>query len=277
MQQVKGIVRQLYTDGRYEEADKCIENIPTILLHSYSDNEDALQSSQDSWHSGKVYHTHGEPDPAPNWEPLDILCHLDTLQHNPDTIHPTYQNEPPCLSTPKLHTNLSDLHLKPWQATQTCTTLLPLNLTSIKTNTIRHVKPSIQTIAIPHQHMQINIDGGANRSITNNKTILLKFRNFKWYSIDGIAADGPVIQCTSKGLFQWRADNSDIIHLHCYYSPNAIETIISPTDVIVKDTQSFNAWTQQSNIDTKQGYISFHHQDTSLTTTFTLYCSNGLW
>jgi hypothetical protein len=63
----------------------------------------------------------------------------------------------------------------------------------------------------------------------------------------------------------------------CYFSPQATETIISPTDVVLNEQQSFNAWSQYSNIDSGIGYIKFHHRDTNTTTTYTFHGKNGLW
>ena len=47
MQRIKGIVRQLYTDGQYEEADKYIDTIPTFMTNGFSD-DDQTQESNDS-------------------------------------------------------------------------------------------------------------------------------------------------------------------------------------------------------------------------------------
>lgn len=44
--------------------------------------------------------------------------------------------------------------------------------------------------------LQMNIDGGANRSITNNSNYLLHFRNIKPYSIAGVNATDPGVICT---------------------------------------------------------------------------------
>jgi hypothetical protein len=95
--------------------------------------------------------------------------------------------------------------------------------------------------------------------------------------MEGIATNGLAIQCTGKGYIPWQGDNEDVLFVHCYYSAHAIETIISPTDIIINESQAFNAWSQYSNIDTKEGYIMFHKRDSSSHTTYTLSCHNGLW
>jgi hypothetical protein len=74
--------------------------------------------------------------------------------------------------------------------------------------------------------------------------------------MDGVAVDGPALQCTDKGLFPWCADNGDILFVHCYYSDNAADTIISPNDIVNNEIQALNAWGQYSNIDTMVKVIS---------------------
>jgi hypothetical protein len=40
MQRIKGIVRQLYTEGHYDEADKYFDNLPSLLTHHHTDDDD---------------------------------------------------------------------------------------------------------------------------------------------------------------------------------------------------------------------------------------------
>jgi hypothetical protein len=40
-----------------------------------------------------------------------------------------------------------------------------------------------------------------------------------------------------RDFLPWRADNGDILLVKCYFSPQVIETIISPTDVVLNEQQ----------------------------------------
>jgi hypothetical protein len=75
----------------------------------------------------------------------------------------------------------------------------------------------------------------------------------------GVAADVNALVCTGVGYLPLQADDGTMVLVKCYYSPDAAEAIISPTDVIVNNASDFtDAWSQYSNIDTGQGYIEFH-------------------
>jgi hypothetical protein len=72
---------------------------------------------------------------------------------------------------------------------------------------------------------RVHVDGGANRSITNDYTILLQYKNIKKYPMSGVAADEPAIVCTGVGLLPWLADNGEVVLVNTYYSPNAVELL----------------------------------------------------
>jgi hypothetical protein len=124
--------------------------------------------------------------------------------------------------------------------------------------------------------MKIHIDGGANRSLTNDITLLHDFKYIKKYAMNGINSDSPALYCTGVGLLPWKAPNGDILFVKCYYSADAADTILSPTDIVITDLTDFNAWTQHSNVDTGKGYIRFHRRDQDHLT-YPLYSQNGLW
>jgi hypothetical protein len=82
-------------------------------------------------------------------------------------------------------------------------------------------------------NIQIHLDGGAICSVTNNHKLLQRFRNIKTFSIAGVAADTVAIQCTGQGFFPWQSTTSHTLLVNCYYSPQAADTIISPTNVVI--------------------------------------------
>jgi hypothetical protein len=58
--------------------------------------------------------------------------------------------------------------------------------------------------------VRVHVDGGANRSLTNNKSQLLHFKNIKKYPMAGVSSDGPVLVCTSVGYLPWQADTGKL-------------------------------------------------------------------
>ena len=97
---------------------------------------------------------------------------------------------------------------------------------------------SSSTNTIP---VQVQLDGGANCSITNNPAILTRYQPTPGYAIYGVNKDDVALTCTARGYIPWAADNGDIVYVPCYYSPDAAETIISPTDVVMSHSHLYTA------------------------------------
>jgi len=125
--------------------------------------------------------------------------------------------------------------------------------------------------------VRVHVDGGANRSITNDHAALIHFKNIKKYPMAGVAAGEPALVCTGMGYLPWQADDMSVVLVKCYYSSDAAETIISPTDIVINNFSDFRAWSQHSNIETKQGYIEFHNRHANTSVKFRLTMDNGLW
>lgn len=136
-------------------------------------------------------------------------------------------------------------------------------------------KWNLGTIVPNNVHM--HIDGGANRSITNDRSQLIRYRNIKKYPMSGVAANEPALVCTGLGYLPWQADNGEVVLVKCYYSERAAETIVSPNDIVTNHIQDFFSWGQYSNIDTGTGRLEFHRRSNSPPLTFNLHSHNGLW
>jgi len=124
---------------------------------------------------------------------------------------------------------------------------------------------------------RLHLDGGANLSVTPNSALLINYRNIKRHAISGVAEGAPSLYATGLGYLPWRAQNGATLLVKCYFSENAADTIISPTDVVINKFADYNAWSQYANVDTGKGYIAFHHRDGDKTTTFPLISNNSLW
>jgi hypothetical protein len=88
---------------------------------------------------------------------------------------------------------------------------------------------------------RVHVDGGANRSITNDSTNLQNYKNIKKYPISGVAAGEAALTCTGVGYFPWQADTGKVVLVRCFYSPDAADTILSPTDIVVNNIHEYEA------------------------------------
>ena len=103
---------------------------------------------------------------------------------------------------------------------------------------------------VPLNTIRVHVNGGANRSLTNDKSQLINFKNIKKYSLVEVSADGPALPCTAVGLLPWQVDSGEIVLVKCYYSSDAADTIVSQTDNVVNNISNFDNWCQYSNLDT---------------------------
>jgi len=118
--------------------------------------------------------------------------------------------------------------------------------------------------------IQIQIDGGANRSITPRQDLLHRYKTTAAYPIYGVNKDDVALQCVGRGYLPWVADNGDTLYI-------PTETIISPTDVVLSHNHLFCAWAQFSHCATGQGHVTFYRSDGTNHTNFPLVMRNGLW
>jgi hypothetical protein len=85
---------------------------------------------------------------------------------------------------------------------------------------IRTLQRTYHQIRYPDKRIRIHIDGGANRSVTNDVSILTGYRNIKKYAMNGVSAEGLAIQCTGLGLLPWKATAGETIFIKCYHITN---------------------------------------------------------
>jgi hypothetical protein len=124
---------------------------------------------------------------------------------------------------------------------------------------------------------QIQLDGGANRSITPCQDLLLRYKPTNSYPIYGVNKEDVALNCVGHGYLPWIADNGDVLYIPTFYSPDAAETIISPTDVVLSHNHIFCAWAQFSHCTTGQGHVTFYRTEGTNHTTYPLTMRNGLW
>jgi hypothetical protein len=120
-------------------------------------------------------------------------------------------------------------------------------------------------------------DGGANRSVTANKDILLHFETIEDYAINGVKDGEPAIVCTGKGYIPWRANNGEMILVRCLYCPNASGTILSPSDINSQYSNRYGGWTMDTDYDSKIGNFRLIARDGINHLNFSAYSENNLW
>ena len=120
-------------------------------------------------------------------------------------------------------------------------------------------------------------DSGANRSVTNNKSLLVNFKPISPYAINGICDGDPAIHCTGTGYLPWRADTGEVLLIRCLYCKEASGTIISPSDVNLQYKKKYDGWTMETKFDSKYGQLTFNARDGINHLVFTAYSDNNLW
>jgi len=84
----------------------------------------------------------------------------------------------------------------------------------------------------PLPPLQLHIDGGANRSITNELSCLIRYKNIKPYYMTSASQDDSIC-CTALGYLPWYSPEEKCLLVRCYYSPQATGTIMLPSDIIL--------------------------------------------
>ena len=120
----------------------------------------------------------------------------------------------------------------------------------------------------------LQADGGANTSVTNDPTILHTWWDINPYTIGGIAGG---LTCTRKGLFHLECLDGSIIPVSMYYSADATETVVSPTDIVFANSDKYDTWWQVSNCREGTGELRFQTTEGLRSATVPLEMRNRLW
>ena len=86
---------------------------------------------------------------------------------------------------------------------------------------------------------RLQADGGANRSVANNRDMLHVSLDIADYSIGGI---GDGIKHTAKGVFHLLCDDGSVFPVTMCYSPMATEAVVSPTGIVFRNTNKYDSW-----------------------------------
>ena len=139
---------------------------------------------------------------------------------------------------------------------------------------IREDVDIIRMINRGNKNIRLQCDGGANTSVTNDETILHHIQDIPDYSIGGI---GDGINCTKKGIFYLQCDNNEVLPVQMYFSPQATETVVSPTDTVTSHFDKFDSWHQLNNVKQGTGHLRFSSESGFQHMNVPLKMTNKLW
>jgi hypothetical protein len=141
--------------------------------------------------------------PAPNWTVKDVLEDItnDTINLSSTTIAPVIAEKNIQLddiSQPYVAFATPPPSAPPWSGSTVNCHQIPAS-TSMDAGICRMMtKLNLETVDWQVQ-CRINLDGGANRSVTNNRKMLVNVRNIKKIPMAGVSDTGPAIHCTAIG------------------------------------------------------------------------------
>jgi hypothetical protein len=144
-------------------------------------------------------------------------------------------------------------------------------------NSVRYYTNIPRTPQEPNQHLLVQVDGSANRSIINNQEHLVAFRSIPEYPIFGVEADRP-ITCTGQGYLPWTSSVGDVIYVAMLYCPKApSEPVISPNDICLSHHPLSSGWVHFAPRKSGHGNLTLLHTEGTQHPIFKLEMHNGLW
>ena len=130
----------------------------------------------------------------------------------------------------------------------------------------------------PHPiSFSIHHDSGANRSVTNQRSILHSITPVTSLNIKGANKDSGFLTCSEQGIFNLQCRDGIIIPVPVYITDDVEGTILSPTDICLHNYNNFSVWEQRSEIDSNTGSLTFLSTDNSYKAIVDLKMENGLW
>jgi hypothetical protein len=88
------------------------------------------------------------------------------------------------------------------------------------------------------------------------------------YPIFGVNKEDVALTCIGRGYLPWIAANGETLYVPTLFSPDAADTIISPTDVVMSYAHLYNAWAQFSHCSSVNGTITFYQVEGTNHTTY---------
>ena len=212
----------------------------------------------DAYSSGKHLHDIEAYDDLND----DDLCHLTNINDN----IPTYDEISSQVITTSTNVMQSPTnHSSTWNS-MSCT--------------FRDMDRTLQSVYIHNLRFNVNkpqIDSGANKSVTNDRTILQQFTSITPIPVYGVDDTDIACHLTGWGYVTLQTDSTITLQIKVYYSATCSGTIISP-NAIVRDHRVFTSWSQTSHLDIGMATIQFFTQQNPHSRIgITLHMHNSLW
>jgi len=135
----------------------------------------------------------------------------------------------------------------------------------------------IRNIRDSELNIRMHLDGGANRSVTDDLRLLNNIRTIPEYNMFGAQKGEATIRCTKVGYMKLMCRGRGVVNVKTFYSPDISETILSPGDITKSPENNFSLWDQHCNHDTGRGYIRFSARSGLQHATVDTKLMNGLW
>ena len=138
-------------------------------------------------------------------------------------------------------------------------------------------KNFLRAIRDSTMHIKMHMDGGANRSVTDDIRLLNNVKNIQPYVMSGAQKDDASIVCTKVGYIKLMCQGHGSIKVKTFYSPDIAETIISPGDITSSNDNNYTVWDQRCDHESNVGYIRFSTKSGIQSATVNTYLKNGIW
>lgn len=133
----------------------------------------------------------------------------------------------------------------------------------------------VQKVVFPVAYQS---DSGANRNVTNRKSLLLNYKPLNSYTVSSINAnDDGGIKCIGEGDMIIRTDDNRIIMIHALYTPESSGTIISPNAIVRQYKHVYSGWIVETNCEERYGTLRLLCKNGIQSDNFQLYENNDLW
>ena len=191
----------------------------------------------------------------------DVIAHLTHVKNDALIQH----DQPPTLT--QINAVMSDTH---------STSKTPTSYSS----TFSDIHNSFQQTHVTKLRFLIEepqLDSGANKSVTNVKTLLRDYQDITPIPVYGVEKDEVACHLIGRGFFDLPTSDGTILSICIYYSPECSGTIISP-NAVVWDHPEFTSWTQTSHLDTGVATVTFfNRRNRNISVSVLLHMQNSLW
>ena len=120
------------------------------------------------------------------------------------------------------------------------------------------------------------VDIGANRNITNDKTMLRDFREIPSLGMScADNRDAPMV-CTGFGYYDLHNSEGEVLEIPFYFSEQLAETLISP-DYICETSAYYTTFQTHHDTESGKGWLRFSSKSGLSTFQLDMYRANGLW